>query len=291
MGVIGFAGNQKLEIVDNTGKMTARRRNIVDLPCAMNRVGEITGWREGKQTALFLDYDGTLTPIVERPEQAVISASVRDILRALAERCVVVAIVSGRGLQDVRKRVGLGTLYYAGSHGFEIEGPGGEHFQNEMATKALPVLDKAEIDLRRRLADIQEAQVERKRFSIAVHYRRVVGGQEQAVERLVDEVLRLSRGLRKGHGKKVYELQPDIDWDKGRAVQWLMQRLSFSPADTRPIYIGDDVTDEDAFRVLQESGAGIVVHGGKDRQTYADFELVDPQEVQRFLQRLVSAHD
>ncbi len=279
---------ENLETNGIKSKSAAQRRNIVDLPWALERAGEITGWREGKRPAFFLDYDGTLTPIVERPEQAVLSASMRDILRALAERCTV-AIVSGRGLDDVRKRVALDTLYYAGSHGFEIEGPAGERFQNEMGKKALPALDKAENDLRRRLAGIRGTQVERKRFSVAVHYRRAAAGQTRAVERAVDEVLKLSCGLRRGHGKKVYELQPDLDWNKGHAVLWLMRRLGLTPAETRPIYIGDDVTDEDAFSAVQEIGAGIVVHGGEERETLAGYELVDPDEVQRFLQKLVEA--
>jgi len=289
---IGIPGKyrRELEINDIKRKSAVKRQNIVDLPWALERVGEITGWREGKQMALFLDYDGTLTPIVERPEQAVLSASMRDILRALAERCIV-AIVSGRGLEDVRERVALDALYYAGSHGYEIDGPGGERIQNEMGTQALPALDKAEIDLRRRLAGIPGAQVERKRFSVAVHYRRVAAGQTRAVERMVDEVLKLCQGLRRGYGKKVYELQPDLDWNKGQAVLWLMRRLGLTPEETRPIYIGDDVTDEDAFCVLQEIGAGIVVHGGEERQTFAGYELVDPEEVQRFLQKLVEALD
>lgn len=277
-----------LDINDTKGKSAAQRRNIVDLPWALEKVGEITGWREGRQTALFLDFDGTLTPIVERPEQAVLSASMRDILGTLARRCIV-AIVSGRGLADVRERVALDTLYYAGSHGFEIDGPGGGRIRNEMGAKALPALDKAEIELRRRLAGIRGVQVERKRFSVAVHYRRAAAGRTQAVERTVDEVLKRSQGLRRGCGKKVYELQPDLDWNKGQAVLWLMRRLGLTPGETRPVYIGDDVTDEDAFYALQEMGAGIVVHGGEERQTYAGYELVDPAEVQRFLKKLVEA--
>ncbi|MFZ0614096.1 MAG: trehalose-phosphatase [Desulfobacterales bacterium] len=281
---------RELEINDIKRKSAAQRRKIVDLPWALERVGEISSWRDGKKMAVFLDYDGTLTPIVERPEQAILSASMRDILKALAKRCVV-AIVSGRGLQDVRERVALDSLYYAGSHGFEIDGPGDDRIQNEMGTKTLPALDKAETDLRRRLTGVPGAQVERKRFSVAVHYRRVAAGRIQAVERIVDEVLKFSRGLRRGHGKKVFELQPDLDWNKGQAVLWLMRRLGLTPDKARPIYIGDDVTDEDAFCVLQGTGAGIVVHGGEERQTCAGYELVDPGEVQRFLQKLVEVVD
>ncbi|MGA8239606.1 MAG: trehalose-phosphatase [Desulfobacterales bacterium] len=265
-----------------------QRRRTSKLPSALNRIGEIIRWREGKKTVLFLDYDGTLTPIVERPEQADLAPEMRAILKILAERCTV-AIVSGRGLKDVQKRVALEGLYYAGSHGFEIDGPGQERIRNEKGSEALPALNEAENELRSLLNDIQGALVERKKYSVAVHYRRVASGQVEMVENKVDDVLQRHSGLRKGHGKKVFELQPDVEWDKGRAVLWLMERLGLQGEAVRPIYIGDDVTDEDAFRDLQERGAGIVVHGGEKRSSYARYGLVDPEEVLTFLQNLSAA--
>jgi len=265
-----------------------QRRRTSKLPSAMNRMEEIIGRLEGKQTALFLDYDGTLTPIVERPEQADLPPEMRAILKTLVERCTV-AIVSGRGLKDVQKRVALEGLYYAGSHGFEIDGPGQERIRNEKGSEALPALNAAENELRSLLTGIQGALVERKKYSVAVHYRRVAAGQVEMVASVVDDVLQRHSELRKGYGKKVFELQPNIEWDKGRAVLWLMERLGLRGAAVRPIYIGDDVTDEDAFRVLQELGAGIVVHGGEERSSYARYGLVDPEEVLRFLQNLSAA--
>jgi alpha,alpha-trehalase len=264
------------------------RRWTSTLPSAMKRIGEIIRWLKGKQIALFLDYDGTLTPIVERPEQAVLSSQMRAILKTMAERCTV-AIVSGRGLKDVQGCVDLKGLYYAGSHGFEIDGPGQDRIRNEKGSEALPALNTAEKELRSLLTDIHGASVERKKYSVAVHYRRVADDQVGMVENKVDDVLQRHSGLRKGHGKKVVELQPDVDWDKGRAVLWLMERLGLQNEAVRPIYIGDDVTDEDAFRVLQEWGIGIVVHGGEERYTYARFGLVDPDEVLTFLRNLLTA--
>lgn len=265
-----------------------QRRRTSKLPSALNRIGGIIRWLEGKKTALFLDFDGTLTPIVERPEQADLSPKMRAILKKLAGRCTV-AIVSGRGLKDVQERVALEGLYYAGSHGFEIDGPGQERIRNEKGSEALPALNEAENELRRLMTDIQGALVERKKYSIAVHYRRVAAGQVEMVEDKVDDVLQRRSGLRKGRGKKVFELQPDIDWDKGRAVLWLMERSGLHSEAVRPVYIGDDVTDEDAFRVLQERGVGIVVHGGEERHSYARYGLVDPEEVLTFLENLSAA--
>jgi trehalose-phosphatase len=264
------------------------RRRTSELPSALTRIGEIIRWLEGKQTALFLDYDGTLTPIVERPEQADLSPQMRAILKILAERCTV-AIVSGRGLNDVQGRVALEGLYYAGSHGFEIDGPKQERLRSEKGSEALPVLNEAENHLRSRLAGIEGVLVERKKYSIAVHYRRVAPEQVEMVENKLDEVLKAQGGLRKGRGKKVFELQPDVEWDKGRAVLWLMEKLGLHDETGRPIYIGDDVTDEDAFRVLQERGVGIVVHGGEERPSFAHYGLVDPDEVLAFLRNLSAA--
>jgi alpha,alpha-trehalase len=261
------------------------RRWTTELPSATDRIGEILLRPEDRKTALFLDYDGTLTPIVERPEQADLSPEMRAILKELAGRCTV-AIVSGRGLKDVQERVALDNLYYAGSHGFEIDGPGQDRIRNERGSEALPALNAAENELRSRLADIHGALVERKKYSLAVHYRRVAPEQAETVANTVDEILEGHDGLRKGHGKKVFELQPDVDWDKGRAVLWLMERLGLHSEAVRPIYIGDDVTDEDAFRVLQEQGVGIVVHGGEERTSYARYGLVDPEEVLTFLENL-----
>lgn len=265
-----------------------RHRRTSDLPSALDRAGAIARWLTAGQPAIFLDYDGTLTPIVSRPEQADLSAAMRDVLKALARHCTV-AVVSGRGLEDVRRRVNLDHLVYAGSHGFEIDGPDRDRLRNEMGADALPALEAAEIQLRRKLTEIEGAQLERKKFSIAVHYRNAAPEAAEAVAALVDDVLADHGDLRKGHGKKVFELQPDVAWDKGEAVRWLVSRLELDPEHVRPLYIGDDVTDEDAFRALQGRGRGIVVHGGESRATYADFGLDGPEDVRRFLDKLTAA--
>jgi trehalose-phosphatase len=184
--------------------------------------------------------------------------------------------------------VGLEGLYYAGSHGFEIDGPNRAAFSKEQGREALPSLEEAESRLRNHLADIDGAQVERKKFSIAVHYRRVVAEKAGTIETIVDDVMRSIKGLRKRGGKKIFELQPDVEWDKGRAVLWLLDQLALDNASAWPIYIGDDVTDEDAFRVLQGRGAGIVVHDGEKRPSFARYGLRNPAEVATFLQKLAT---
>lgn len=247
---------------------------------ALEHVQDIAGGN--RQLAVFLDYDGTLTPIVSHPEKAFLSNSMRQALQALVMQAPV-AILSGRDLDDVRQRVDIATITYGGSHGFDIAGPRG--LRKEVATQFLPKLDVAEKELGKQLADIAGAHVERKRFSIAAHYRKVSEGDLPKMEEAVSEIAARHRELRRMQGKKVYELLPDIDWDKGKAVLWLLETLGFERAKVRPIYIGDDRTDEDAFRALGRRGVGILV-SEQPRSTAARYALKNPAEVERFLREL-----
>ena len=252
------------------------------IPSALEHVQDIAGGN--RQVALFLDYDGTLTPIVSHPEKALLPDSMRQALQSLVMH-VPVATLSGRDLDDVRQRVNIDAIVYAGSHGFDIAGPRG--LRKEIATEFLSKLDVIEKELGKQLAEIAGAHVERKRFSIAAHYRNVNESDTPKVERAVSEVAARHRELRKMDGKKVYELLPDIDWDKGKAVLWLLETLGLERAKVRPIYIGDDRTDEDAFRALGQRGVGILV-SEQPRPTSASYSLKDPTEVERFLRELVA---
>jgi len=240
---------------------------------------------EAKQPALFLDYDGTLTPIVARPELAIFDESVRRTLAALAARCPV-AIVSGRDRADVQRLVGLDELIYAGSHGFDVRGPS---LRLEHGAAFLPDLDSAEAELRLSLARITGALMERKTYALAVHVRGVAPNSAvAAVEAAVDAALSRHVRLRKGTGKMVFELLPRLDWHKGKAVLHILEALRLSAAHVLPIYIGDDRTDEDAFAALAGRGVGILV-ADSPRPTAAYYTLRNPGEVHRFLQHLVGA--
>jgi alpha,alpha-trehalase len=250
------------------------------IPSALEHVQDIAGGN--RQLAVFLDYDGTLTPIVSHPEKALLSDSMRQALQSLVMQAPV-AILSGRDLDDVRQRVNIVAIVYAGSHGFDIAGPRG--LRKQVATQFLPELDMVEEELGKQLAEIAGVRVERKRFSIAAHYRNVNESDVPNVERAVSEVAARHRELRKMNGKKVYELLLDIDWDKGKAVLWLLETLGLERAKVRPIYIGDDRTDEDAFRALGRRGIGILV-SEQPRSTAARYALKNPAEVERFLRKL-----
>jgi trehalose 6-phosphate phosphatase len=192
---------------------------------------------------------------------------------------------AGANLADVRALVGLDEIVYAGSHGFDIAGPGGLRKQNPEAQALVPTLDRAEAELCEKCAAIPGAQIERKKYSIAIHFRNVLESRVPQIEPLVDEIAAKHPRLRKGFGKKVFELQPDIDWHKGRAVSWLLQALDMDSPDVLPIYIGDDLTDEDAFEWLRDRGVGIVVRD-QPRPTAARYALENTAEVGVFLAML-----
>src|SRR5215467_2471205 len=244
------------------------------IPSALDYLREIAGHSD--RLGVFLDYDGTLTPIVSHPQHAWLGDSMRQTLRELA--CSVpVAVLSGRDLDDVRRRVDIDGIVYAGSHGFDIAGAGG--LRRQLGAAYLPVLDVAEAELREALDEIPGAQLERKHFSVAAHYRNV---NTNDVFKVAQAVEARHRELRRIDGKKVYELLPRIEWDKGKAVIWLLEALGLERENVRPIYIGDDNTDEDAFRALKKRGVGILV-SEQSESTAARYSLRDPAEVERFL--------
>jgi alpha,alpha-trehalase len=256
------------------------------LPSALHRVNEIYGRLAGRTMAVFLDYDGTLTPIVRRPEDAELSRNMRQVIHKLAANCPV-AIVSGRDMPDVRLRVGIDELFYAGSHGFDIVGPGINRREHPEGSRLLPEIDQAEEALRKRLSDIDGCRVERKKFAVAVHYREVAAEDVPAVEKAVRAVHAEQSGLRLSGGKKIFELQPDVEWHKGRAVRWLLEdALKLECSAVMPVYIGDDVTDEDAFEEIRNHGIGILVSDIEANDSAARYRLKDPQEVRQFLFKL-----
>ena len=241
---------------------------------------------DGRRPVVFLDYDGTLTPIVVHPDLAVLSIEARAALERL-DAVTTVAILSGRDADDVMRKIGVEGLYYAGSHGFDIRSPSGEAVGGDLDRfdSFLPVLDAAEHDLRIELGDIPGSNVERKRFAIAVHFRQVPEEQHATVAEVVERIASEHPSLRVAGGKMIFELRPDVEWDKGTALRWLLTEMELDAPDVLPVYIGDDVTDEDAFREVEGRGLGIVV-GRDERPTRATYALEDTDEVRLFLEEL-----
>ncbi|MFC2022987.1 trehalose-phosphatase [Chloroflexota bacterium] len=260
------------------------RKTSDGLPSAIQKKDEILNRLDERTLAIFLDYDGTLTPIVEDPKKATLSDKARMVIKRLA-KYYLVAIISGRDLEDVHKMVDIDDIAYAGSHGFDIIGPGGKYRDWHIGEPFLPVLKRAEKELRTVLKDMRGARVERKRFAISAHYRQVESSSINTLEQRFDLVLSHHPELRKTTGKKVFELRPNIEWDKGRALLHLLEVLNNDSGRVFPIYIGDDTTDEDAFRAITHRGLAIAVYN-ETYPTIAHYVLRDPHEVVDFLQEI-----
>jgi len=242
---------------------------------------------EKKKPVFFLDYDGTLTPIVDKPELAVLSKETRDVVRQLSEKYTT-AIVSGRLRDDVQKLVDIKGLFYAGSHGFDIVGDGISMI-HPVAKEAIPVVTEVIEKLKKELGDISGLLVEEKKFSVAVHYRLVDENKYLSrIKKSVDKIIQSHKQLRLMHGKKVFELLPNIDWNKGMAIRWIMRALKISWNDASIVYIGDDTTDEYAFRVVRTRGTAILV-SDKIKESTADFQLSSPDEVKKIFKDVIKS--
>ncbi len=256
------------------------------LPLALDHKDQIIARLQEREVAIFLDYDGTLTPIVARPELAVLTDNMRSTLRNLAAVCPT-AIISGRALSNVKDLVKIDELYYAGNHGFEIEGPHDEKILYDKGKEFVAAVKDACKRIEQQIANIDGAFVENKTYSLSVHYRLAAPESIAKIERIVDEQIKNFPNLQKHEGKKVFELRPNIDWNKGKAVLWMLQVLHLDNPEIFPIYIGDDRTDEDAFRSIKNKGLSILVSDIRQDST-ADYALRNTKETGRFLLMLTT---
>ena len=259
------------------------------LPSALSQIGEFRRRLEGRRAMVFLDYDGTLTPIVSRPELAQITPEMKALVSSLADRCSV-AIVSGRSRATLKKFLGLENVIYAGSHGMDIAGPPETRLLLDAGQEFREVMETIHRRLSAAISDIPGALVELNTYVVAVHYRLVDPAQIHLVERVVDRELRGCSRLRKTCGKMIWDIRPNVPWDKGKAVLWIREQLGLHSDDSVVFYIGDDVTDEDAFSVLGGSDVGILV-SPYVRETAARFSLKDPSEVGQLLEGLIGILD
>ncbi|CAI9762469.1 unnamed protein product [Fraxinus pennsylvanica] len=275
-------------------------------PCALASFHQMMNSAKGKQIVVFLDYDGTLSPIVNDPNHAFMTDRMRSAVNDVARRFPT-AIISGRSRDKVYGFVKLDDVYYAGSHGMDIMGPplqvnyhrdkyqinaqdekGKEFTIFQPAQEYLPSIEKMLTELKTRTCNIPGAFVEDNRFCISVHYRHVLAEDYEALEQIVWSVLSDYPCFHMTRGKKVMEIRPSIKWNKGEALEYLLDTLGFSDySNVLPFYLGDDKTDEDAFKVLKRRGLGYpVVVSSVPRETWASYSLRDSSEVLSFLIRL-----
>ncbi|XP_050291075.1 probable trehalose-phosphate phosphatase J isoform X2 [Quercus robur] len=237
---------------------------IVRHPSALDKFEQIIEASMGKKIVMFLDYDGTLSPIVDDPDRAFMSEDMRKTVKKLA-KCFPTAIVTGRCRDK-----GSSVLFQA-------------------ASEYLPMIDEVFKLLVEKTKSTSGAQVENNKFCVSVHFRRVDEKIWCELAEQVKSVLKEYPKLRLTQGRKVLEIRPTIKWDKGKALEFLLESLGFANStDVFPVYIGDDRTDEDAFKVLRDRGQGFGILVSKfPKETSASYSLQEPSEVMDFLQRLV----
>nr|XP_033508587.1 trehalose-phosphate phosphatase B-like isoform X2 [Nicotiana tomentosiformis] len=248
---------------------------LMEHPSALDKLEQMMSIAKGRKIVIFLDYDGTLSDIVPNPEEAFMTDKVQDFVQ-------------------------LNNVYYAGSHGLDIEAPlnqttNFDDMDNEVvvlhqpAKEFLPEKHKVLNLLSERTKGIKGVNIEDNKFCISVHYRHVHAKDLGTLENVISTVLKEYQNFRLSKGKKVFEIRPNIGWNKGHALEYFLENLGFgSSDDVLPIYIGDDRTDEDAFNVLRKMGQGLpIVVSATPKDTKALYSLREPKDVMEFLLGLV----
>ncbi|XP_019200454.1 PREDICTED: probable trehalose-phosphate phosphatase 2 [Ipomoea nil] len=261
---------------------------------------------KGKRIVVFLDYDGTLSPIVNDPDKAFMSDLMRSTLSEVATHFPT-AIISGRSREKVYRFVKLDEVYYAGSHGMDIMGPAKqlESDDRKYQTKTLdnkgnvftlfqpaqdflPQIKKMLSELKEKTSDVDGVLVEDNMFCISVHHRNVLKEDHGLVKKKVEAVLSNYPKFHLTKGLEVLEIRPTIKFNKGDALLYLLETLGFANSkNVLPFYIGDDNTDEDAFKVLKSRKQGCpIIVSCVPKESLASYSLRNPSEVQSFLMLL-----
>lgn len=246
-----------------------------------------------KYVFLLCDYDGTVTPIAARPELAVLSPNTKSLLMKLDHlENVTVAIISGRSLDDVKRMVSIPDIIYAGNHGMEISGPH-INYTVPLSKKTWELLEDIGKALREQLGDIGGLLIEDKGLTLSVHYRLVEEYNYPVIKNVVEKLTsrqEMPERIKLTHGKKVFEIRPEIDWDKGKAVSLLIELLA-KERDLKnliTLYLGDDRTDEDGFQAVNQTNNGIsILVNEVPSESAANYFLESPKEVENFLTRLL----
>ena len=233
---------------------------------------------------LFLDFDGTLLPIQDNPAQCFLSPNIKGQLEKIVssgKACI--AILSGRTVNDIKRRVQIQGIYYGGNHGLEIFGPSLRYVHPD-ALIGKQAIDKICRKIEKRICNIEGALIEKKKFGLTLHYRMASKDFTALIKRTFYKIIAESpdpEAFSVLRGKKVLELVPRIQWDKGNAALFLLEKQK---RDYLPIYVGDDLTDETAFQAL--SDVGLTIRIGKAKKSAAQYYLKGQWEILRFLKHI-----
>jgi trehalose-phosphatase len=292
MTILDTDRGKVLELSDAKSRGRGRRHKIVSIAAAPQFASPrdlFSAWdelrddiSEARTLAVLSDFDGSLVKIQRHPASVRLSKATRQVLSELVRQDILVGIVSGRSLADVRKRVGLEGLCYVGCQGYSIQDARGHRItlanRNERRLLAL-----ATKQLKERLAGLEGVRLEVKEASLAVHYREASRAMAARTKAIVNQTIAENRGLRLSGGKKVWEIFPGAGVDKWTAIRFLLSREGYN--ESLLIYAGDDVGDEPVFAHM--SGISILV--GRRRTTAARYSLESPVELRRFLEKILDA--
>ncbi|HWT49844.1 MAG TPA: trehalose-phosphatase [Mycobacterium sp.] len=258
-------------------------KRISEIPNALKAYAQLAGIAIGRKSLLFLDFDVALARILSDPGAVALADKAARALKALAEVSPVV-VVGGGDPTDIRDRMGIPGLWYAGSNGFELVGPDGHHREHEAGAGAATILAGAADELREILGQIPGMRMLHTRFAVAVHYHEVAA---EHVGEIFATMRRLGQRnkLRVTGGSGLIQLLPDVDRGQGTRLAWIRSLIDESKSMV-PIFIGGDLIDEDVFEAVQLGGVGIALRNGADanRRTAARFALDSPDEVREALE-------
>jgi trehalose-phosphatase len=251
---------------------------------------ETAGYRlDGSPLALMLDIDGTLAPIASRPDAAVVPAETLSALGRLTSATAVhVAVVSGRAAADAFRMVPIAAAWTIGNHGIEWRLPNGEPQVLDSARPYASVIAEAASALTPSVRAVRGAILEDKQWTLSLHFRLVEPSAVPALEASARDIA-AKLGLRVTEGKKVMELRPPIDVNKGTAAVDFAHRIGALEGQGSMLYAGDDRTDEDAFRALRPHSRAVTVRvmGAADDpqrvSTSAELTIDSPEEMRRLL--------
>ena len=235
---------------------------------------------------ILLDYDGTLSPISPRPRDAVLEKGLKKILVSLSKKSsTALGIISGRSLREVKKQVQVKNIYYAGNHGLQMSGRG-LSFTHAQSRRLKPRIQKIKRTLKKKLKGIPGIILEDKGFTLTLHYRltpkKYLGAVEKTLKLVTTPYIK-QKSVKVSTGKKCWEIKPRVDWNKGKAANKIFS--IFKAKRVVPIYVGDDVTDEDVFRAFKNKGITVFVGSPKARSA-AKYNLSSVTKVKSFLKKL-----
>ncbi|HLD82466.1 MAG TPA: trehalose-phosphatase [Candidatus Omnitrophota bacterium] len=243
----------------------------------------------GKFILLFLDFDGTLSPIADTPAKATIPKETIQLLKGLSRQPQFkLVIISGRALKDLKEKIGLGNIVYVGNHGLELEGPKLK-FEAQVSSAYKSLLKQIKSYFYKELSSVKGIFIEDKGLSLSLHYRLAEKKDIARVKSIFQEAVSshlVKNKIKIYSGKMVSEIRPPAAWDKGRMALWILYRQKFilKGEPLLPIYVGDDITDEDAFKALR--GKGVTIFVGRPKPSFAQYYLKDTNEVAEFLKFL-----